>query len=315
MKKQYVSDLKAGQLVQDIFYLANREIRDRKGGGSFLVLELSDRTGSISGKVWDNAKTLSLQAIPGQFLKISGSVREYSGSIEIAVSDLTIIPYDQIAKDDFIPKSQYNREELFAELKEYLIQITNPFLSKLVNRFLEDKEFVEQFKLAPGAARVHHAYLGGLLEHTVFMLRLSKTMAKVYPKIDYPLLVTGIILHDVGKVKEYVYDKVIDHTLEGRLLGHIVQGYEMISTQIDEIKGFPAELRRVLLHMILTHHGHLEFGSPKTPKFVEAFLLHMLDYIDARAMMFQEATEKNKGVKWTEYHQFLETNVYIKDQE
>jgi 3'-5' exoribonuclease len=315
MKKQFVSDLRAGQFVQDIFYLKNRELRDKRGGGNFLILELVDRTGTISGKVWDDAKAMMDIALPGQYVRISGTVREYGGSTELAISDLIQIPPEQVSREDFIAKSRFNQDEMLAELKESFALITNPYLLKLVNNFFNDTEFTEQFKTTPGAATVHHAYLGGLLEHTVCMLRLSKDIAKVYPEVDCPLLVTGIILHDVGKIKEYTYDKAIDHTYEGRLLGHIVMGYEMVSAKIDQIPDFPAELKRVLLHMILTHHGHLEFGSPKTPKFVEAFLLHILDYTDARVMMFLDVVEKNKDVKWTEFHRFLETNVYIKDQE
>ena len=315
MKKQFVTDLRAGQSVQDIFYLVGREVRDRRDGGSFLILELTDKSGKIYGKIWDNAKTVIELAIPGNFYQITGSVKEYGGANEIAVKDLTEVPLERIAKEDFLPTSRFNSDELLSELKSYFNLIKNQFLAKLINNFFDDEEFVEQFKTAPGATSVHHAYLSGLLEHTVYMLRLSQSIEKIYPEVDYSLLLTGIILHDVGKIKEYIYEITIDHTYEGRLLGHIVMGYEMVNAKIDQITDFPTELKRVLLHMILTHHGHLEFGSPKTPKFVEAFLLHILDYTDARVMMFRDATEKNKGAKWTEYHQFLETNVYIKDQE
>ncbi|MEO0115349.1 MAG: HD domain-containing protein [candidate division WOR-3 bacterium] len=313
MKHQFVKDLKAGQLVQDVFYLVSREIRDKKDGGFFLILQLSDKTGTIEGKIWDDAKTWLDLATPGQFFQISGLAREYSGSLEIAIKEISKVPIETVSKSDFLPTSQFNLDDLLSELKSYFSQIKDPYLLRLVENFFADDEFVEQFKTAPGAASVHHTYLGGLLEHTVYMLRLAKEIGKVYPEIDCSLLLTGIILHDVGKIKEYSYEKVIDHTFDGRLLGHIVMGYEMVSAKIAEIPNFPQELRRMLLHMILTHHGHLEFGSPKTPKFVEAFLLHILDYTDARVMMFREAQAKNKGVKWTEYHKFLETNIYIRD--
>lgn len=313
MKKQFAKELKPGQVVQDVFYLVHRELRDRRDGGSFLILELADKTGTISGKIWDDAKTLFDLAIPGQFVRITGTVREYSGALEISVKELTLVPITEISQDDFIPKSRFKLEELLAELKEYFNFIDNEYLLKLVKSFFDDEEFVEQFKTAPGATKVHHAYLGGLLEHTVLMLRLTKGIPNSYPEIDYPLLVAGIILHDVGKIKEYCWEKAIAHTDEGKLLGHIVMGYEMVSNKIDQIPNFPAELKRVLLHMILTHHGRLEYGSPKTPKFVEAFLLHILDNTDARVMMFLDAKAKNPGGKWTEYHQFLETEIYLKD--
>jgi len=224
MKKQFVKDLKAGQSVEDVFYLLGREIRDRRDGGSFLILLLTDKTGSIEGKIWNNVEDYIESSIPRQFVRIAGSVREYSGVTEIAVKELKPVPIEEIDKVDFLPTSRFNPDEMLAELKGYFAQITNPYLLKLMENFFDDKEFVEQFKTAPGAASVHHAYLGGLLEHTIYMLRLSKEIAKVYPEVDYSLLVAGIILHDVGKIKEYIYDKVIDHTFEGRLLGHIVMG-------------------------------------------------------------------------------------------
>lgn len=315
MKKQFVKDLKAGQSVQDIFYLIGREVRDRRDGGSFLILALTDKSGKIYGKIWDNAKQVIEYAIPGNFYQITGSVKEFGGANEIAVRDLNEVLLEQVAKEDFLPASRFNLDEMLAELRGYFNLIKNPYLVKLIESFFQNEEFVVQFKTVPGGARVHHAYLGGLLEHTVLMLRLAKDIPKAYPEVDYSLLIAGIILHDVGKIKEYVYDKTIDHTYDGRLLGHIVMGYEMVSAKIDEIPDFPDELKMVLLHMILSHHGRLEFSSPKTPKFVEAFLLHILDYTDARVMMFRDVVEKNKSVKWTDYHQFLETNVYIKDQE
>ncbi len=171
MKRQFIKDLKAGQLIQEIYYLVGREIRDKRDGGSFLILELTDKTGSISGKIWDDAKEFMNLTIPGQFVRISGSVREYAGNNEITIKELATVPIEEVTKADFLPTSRFNPDELLTELKTYFEQIENPYLLKLINLFFDDKEFVKQFQIAPGAASVHHAYLSGLLEHTVYMLR------------------------------------------------------------------------------------------------------------------------------------------------
>jgi 3'-5' exoribonuclease len=146
------------------------------------------------------------------------------------------------------------------------------------------------------------------------MCRIARVIPQVYPEVNHDLLLTGIILHDVGKTREYVYEKAIDHSLDGRLIGHIVTGYQMVQDKIAAIPDFPAEPARMLLHIILSHHGQMEFGSPKTPKFAEALIVHFLDNLDARVAMFRDAVEKNPNVKWTDFHQYLETNIYIPDK-
>ncbi|MEO0109065.1 MAG: OB-fold nucleic acid binding domain-containing protein [candidate division WOR-3 bacterium] len=313
MKKQFVKDLKVKTAVSDIFYLSTREVKDRRDGGQFLRLELSDKTGTIAAVMWDNIAVVLDSVNPGTFVRANGVVGEYQGRLQMTVALLQPVNEREVSPGDFLAVSQYPIEEMYAELRGYFEEVTDPHLRRLLDLIYSDETFVYRFKNAPGGARVHHAYLGGLLEHTVFMLRAARSFKSTYPELNYPLLVTGIILHDIGKVDEYKYDLVIDHTLDGRLLGHVVMGYRRVDTAIRALGEFPEELARMLMHMMLRHHGEMEFGAPKTPKFFEAYLLHMIDHIDAWAAMFRETVAANPGTKWTDYNNYLETNVYIPD--
>jgi 3'-5' exoribonuclease len=312
MKKQFVKDLAVGNKVNDVFYIRERRQLEKRDGSKFLILELSDKTGSISGKIWDYVDVLSSIAVPGNFVKIDGTVSEYNGEIQITVSNLHKAADKEVSSSDFLASSKHDIEKMYQELSGYIESIKDPDYKKLLDSLFSDAEFTRQFKSAPASTGIHHAYLGGLLEHTLFMLRNSKAVPNVYPEVDYSLLVAGIILHDVGKIREYLYDKVLAHTDEGYLIGHIVVGYEIVKAELDKIAGFPELKKQLILHIILSHHGQRDFGSPITPKFAEAYLVHTLDNLDARMMMFRDMTEKNSDVKWTEYHPFLETRIFVK---
>lgn len=313
-KRQFIKDLAVKTPVSDVFYLASREVKDRRDGGQFLRLELADRTGTIVAVVWENVAAAIDVARPGAFVRVNGIVGEYAGKPQLTVAFIQPVPETEIRSEDFIAVSKYPADELFQELRAYFDEVTSPPLRQLLELVFSDAETERQFKLAPGGVRVHHAYVGGLLEHTVFMLRASRSLKATYAEIDYPLLVAGIILHDLGKIDEYRYRTVIEHTDEGRLVGHVVMGYRRVDAAIRQLEAFPVELSKMLLHMMLSHHGEMEFGAPKTPKFVEAYLLHMLDHVDAWSAMFREAAAANKGVRWTDYNTYLETNVYLPDR-
>lgn len=311
MKQQFARELKPNAAVDDVFYLVRRDIKERRDGAAFLTFLFQDRTGQVPGIMWDRVEdALACVEGPG-FYRIVGKLGDYQGKPQLTVT--AIYPADpaKVSRDDFVAASRYDRSEMLTRIKSYAGQVKNPHLHALLDSFFTDADFVEQFSLAPGGVAVHHASLGGLLEHTLFMCRQAETAAEVYEEVDADLLMTGVILHDVGKIREYVYETALDHTFDGRLLGHIVMGYEIVKDRIAAIDGFPEELARMLLHIILAHHGHMEFGSPKTPKFVEAFIVYFLDNLDARVAMFRDAVARNRGVQWTDYHPYLETNVYI----
>jgi 3'-5' exoribonuclease len=314
MKRQFVKDLKTGLLVNDVFLCGRRDVRERRDGVPFLTFEFRDKTGSINAIMWDKVEDALNYCAPGSFCRVQGRVGDYQGKPQLTVSLVFPVEQSEISRADFLAVSCYDPQELLTELQGYVGAVKEPSLRRLLDSFFGDKGFVASFTGAPAAQQVHHACVGGLLEHTVFMCRVARTIPDVYAEVNRDLLMTGIILHDVGKTREYVYETHIDHSLDGRLVGHIVTGYEMVQERIAAIKDFPVETGRMLLHIILSHHGQMEFGSPKTPKFVEALIVHFLDNLDARIAMFRDAVAKNPNVKWTDFHQYLETNIYIPDK-
>lgn len=313
MKRQFIKDLKPGTLVNDVFFCTRLDLKERRDGGRFITFELRDRTGSLPAIMWDNIEDGLTYIARGGFCHIQGKAGDYQGKLQITVSALFPVDPVQVSRSDFLPVTRFDRTALLQELKTYITSIKKPPLRQLLDSFFNNPKFIEQFALAPAAVRVHHAYLGGLLEHTVMMCRQVDSLAATYPELDRDLIFAGVILHDVGKVREYSYDLVIDHTNEGKLLGHIVLGYQMVLEKINAIADFPEDLRKIILHIILAHHGENEYGSPKTPKFPEAFIVFALDYLDSRLAIFRSAMEKNKGVHWTDYNDFLDTEVYIKN--
>ncbi len=318
MKKQFVKDFlddkMVGAKVNDIFYIRYCRQLKTRDGRDFIILELTDKTGTIQGKIWDKVNSLKELCSPGNFVEVTGNVSTYDEEVQLKINDINIIDDKKISADDFIPSSRLNIEEMYKELLGYFDAVKDKDYRKLLDTLFSNTEFVNKFKKAPASTGIHHGYLGGLLEHTLFMLRLSSSVPNVYEEVDYSLLVTGLILHDIGKITSYVYEKVIDHTDEGHLIGHIVRGYEITKNVIGKIPDFPISKKELVLHIILSHHGLRDYGSPVTPKFAEAFMVHDLDNLDARMMMFRDATEKNPDVKWTEYHQFLETRIFVKPQ-
>jgi 3'-5' exoribonuclease len=312
VKKQFIKDLRPGTQVDDIFYCSRRDVRDRRDGGAFLMLEFRDKTGAVNAVMWDRVEDALRCIETGGFYRVQGKFGEYQGKPQLTVSIVYPADMADVARDDFVAASRYDRQAMMTELRGFIAAVKNVHLRALLDAFFDDAKFAEQFSLVPAGARVHHAYLGGVLEHTLMMCRAAQAFPENYAEVDRDLLLTGIILHDIGKLREYVYDIAIDHTPDGRLLGHLVMGCQMVEDKIAGIDDFPAELSKLIRHIILSHHGELEFGSPKTPKFVEAFLVFSLDHLDSRVAIFREMVEKNKHVKWTDYNEYLESNVYVR---
>lgn len=314
MKRQFVRDLRPGVLVNDIFFCSRRDVRERRDGAPFVTFEFRDRSGSINGIMWERIEDALDLCPPGTFCRVQGRVADYQGRLQLNVSSVLPAERSEIDRQDFISTTPYDTDELLTELRHFIGSIEDRFIRQLLDSFFSDQDFVAKFVTSPAAQAVHHAYIGGLLEHTVFMSRLADAVAAVYHELNRDLLLAGTILHDIGKTCEYSYETAIDHTLDGRLIGHIAIGYQMVRERIAAITDFPAETARMLLHIILSHHGELQFGSPKTPKFAEALIVHFLDNLDARTAMFREAVARNPATKWTEFHQYLGTNIYIPDR-
>jgi len=316
MKSQYAEELRSGQNVKEVFVLSWKSIKDKKDGGVFAVLEFSDRSGTIQGIAWDNVvESLSALSV-GDFVFVVGNVNEYNERLQIVVTSIRRIDDDEIDPEDFLPRTEEDIETAFSVIKDFLDNIKDVHLKQLLNAIFKDKDFIEKFKHAPAAKRVHHAYIGGLVIHTRNVLRLIDKVNDVYPDLNFDLLVTGGLLHDIGKVYEYTYTRSIDFSTQGRMFGHIVIGYELVADKIKQIPDFPESLKLRLLHMILSHHGEYEWGSPKQPSFPEALILHFLDNLDSKVEIMTSARKKNKGMHkdWSDYHPFLEREIYLSEE-
>jgi len=277
-----------------------------------MTLLLGDRTGEVQAILWEGAEEKYPLLAQGDLVSVSGRVREYAGTLQINLDHISVYEDKDFDPADFLPVSSYNREEMLQALKQIIEGVKNPSLRELLDRFFLDNAWLKAFATAPAAKKNHQAYLGGLLEHTLKVTEAANKMADVYPQVDRDLLIAGAVLHDIGKIEEYQFDKNIDFTDQGRLLGHIVIGLQKIEEKLQELNGFPESLRLKLLHIITSHHGNYEWQSPKRPKFLEAAIIHHLDNMDAIVDMFSTAAGESYDPKsaWTGWVKGLERFVY-----
>jgi 3'-5' exoribonuclease len=304
MKDFYISDAARfeNQAVMSYFLLAAFSLRDRKGsGGQYLALTLADKTGQFDARMWDDFAEVVEHCSEGCYVKVQGQVSKYNGKYQITVSKMRSAAASEIDTADFVPTTKFDVAEMSAELRGYVAAFKSEPLRRLVLAFLDDPEIGPAFVVAPAAKRLHHAWIGGLLEHVLHLVRVCLATAPFYPEVEPDLLVTGAILHDMGKVRELSWRSSFDYTLEGQLIGHIsiVQG--MLHEKIAQLNAtgekFPDTLRVLIEHMILAHHGKLEFGSPKLPMTPEAMLLSALDDLEAKfqALRNEFAAAKAEG--------------------
>jgi 3'-5' exoribonuclease len=317
MKSQYIEELKSGLTVKENFILSRKILREKRDGGMYAMLELSDCTGAIEAVAWDNVVESLGSISTGDVVFVSGTVNEYNNRLQIVVQSIRRTDDGDIDPKDFLPETEENREQVFEQIVQHGKKVKDPHLISLQDIFFSDARLIAQFKLAPAAKRAHHAYLGGLMVHTRNVLDLSERIATVYASVNRDLLVTAGILHDIGKVYEYQFIKSIDFSTEGRMLGHVVIGYELVARMIEGMSDFPDILRCKVLHMILSHHGEFEWGAPKLPVFVEALILHFADNLDSKVAMMTESLKKYKGHDrdWSDYHPYLERELYVREDE
>lgn len=311
-KNIYVSEIKEKEKVEGVFLVSKKETALSRNGNLYLILRLVDRTGEIEGRVWEGAESLAEGFEKNDFVSVKGWAVPFQGGIQINISAIERFPEEKISLHDFLPSSKRDPEEMMEELKGLIRSMKDPYLKKLLILFVEDREVSSLWKIAPAAKNMHHAYLGGLLEHTLSLSRLVMDVARHYRDINRDLLLTGAILHDIGKIYELSYERIFDYTDEGRLLGHIMIGVEMVEKKASTIPGFPEELKMLVKHMILSHHGHLEYGSPKKPKTPEAIMLYYLDDMDAKVQSVQRLIEdeRDTGSNWTSYHRLYGRHIY-----
>ena len=310
-KKKFVSDISAGDSVGDVFVLAEKSMAHKRDGNPFLNVVLADNSGQIKGVVWDNVAQIASGVNAGDFVHVAAQVGEFRGMLQLVVKSMSAVPAADVAPEDFLPASTRDVEKMFERLKALTDSIASPGLRSLMDACWNDADLVRRFKRAPAAKKMHHAYLGGLIEHTLSMALLADKVAGHYGGVDRDLLIVGAVLHDMGKIRELTYDMAIDYTDEGRLLSHITIGLEIVQDKIQTLAEFSPEQAALVKHMIVSHHGAREFGSPEPPKTIEAVLLNYIDEIDSRVNAIREfIAADDPDAPWTAYHRLLERQFF-----
>ena len=310
MKSLYAADIREHQPVDSLFLVSAKNQGVTKGGNSYLVLKLLDRTGDIEARLWERADELGRGFERNDFVRVRGQAVLYQGKVQIRAQDIMRVEGTNVAAEDFLPKSAFDPAAMLEELKGILGSISDPHLRALAEGFFADQELMELLKRAPGAKTIHHPYLSGLLEHTLSLLKLILKVVEHYRGIDIDLLLMGGFLHDIGKVYEFSFDRAVDYTDAGQLLGHLVMEVEMVNDKIAAIADFPENLALRIKHMLVSHHGAYEFGSPKLPQTLEAVILHALDDLDGKIQAIQNLPEKEPGSKWTAFHRAYGRSFY-----
>ena len=318
MKSPTVADLKAGKANGGLFLVQSKDVREGKTGKKYMSLSLMDSTGEIDARMWDNVETASVAFERDDFIRVEGETQEYQGKQQLIVHRLKKASDEEVDLQDFLPSSKRDLDEMFAELQAIVAGLSNPHLKALLEAIFADTRIAEGFRIAPAAKSIHHAWLGGLCEHVLSMCELARRVAQHYVALGYPvdldLLLAGSILHDIGKIDELSYGRSFSYSTPGQLLGHIVIGVQIVEEKQRGLPGFPPKLRMLLEHMILSHHGQLEFGSPKLPVFMEALLLAQIDNLDSKMAIMRSSVDKDRDAEaeWTCYNPALERQLLDK---
>ncbi len=302
----WIKDIQQGDSVQGLYMVREKRLGKTRRGDAFLTISLADRTGDVEAKVWDHAEEVSSRFKTGDVLDIEGSATSFRDRIQLTLSRLEVVN-GEVDYSLFLESSIESPGRMVAQLRKLMQEIRDPHLKALIERFFSDGQFMHLFEKAPAAKNFHHNYLGGLLEHTLSVCGIIRQVADHYPHLDRDLLLAGAFLHDIGKVRELSWDLQIEYTDEGRLVGHLVEGTLLLEEKLTGLKEFPRDLASRLKHLILSHHGEYEFGSPKRPKFLEAFVLHLADDLDAKVNGLGRFFEKDgREGTWTDYNRLFD---------
>ncbi len=306
---RYIGELREGDMVSDTYLCKQKQTLTTKAGKNYYSLLLQDKSGTIDAKVWDCAGIDYFDAM--EYIKVDGQVISFQGGLQLNVKRVRRSGEGEYDPKDFVPTTNKNIDEMYRELLKYISSITHPHLKKLAESFfVEDKTFANKFKMHSAAKNVHHGFAGGLLEHTLGVVRLCEYFANMYPKLNRDLLLVAAMFHDIGKTEELSGFPENDYTDDGQLLGHIFIGAEMIGARIKTIANFPPQVGSCLRHCILSHHGELEYGSPKKPAIMEAFALNFADNADAKLQTMMELLESgDEKATWLGFNRMFETNI------
>ena len=317
MPRRYINQLGHQEAVHEVFLAADKQLRPNRNGNLYLQVELRDRTGALATRVWNATESLYNSFENGDFVLVEGTTQVYQGALQLIASQITPVSGDEVDAADFMPLSQAAIDRLAARLAELLRGMSNPHLRTLAECFLLDTQFMARFAQAPAGVKNHHAYHGGLLEHVVNVMELARLVAGRYEMLDDDLLLMGAFLHDAGKIEELAYQRGFSYTDEGQLIGHVVMGVAMLEAKLAEAERLagepvPTELALRLKHMIVSHHGAYEFGSPKLPMTLEAVALNLIDNVDAKLHGWQQLMrdDPNADSRWTNFNQQLGRKLF-----
>ncbi|NOY14076.1 MAG: HD domain-containing protein [Deltaproteobacteria bacterium] len=312
MKQIYVEQIRERDQLESVFLVRDKITAMAKNGKPYMTLKLMDRTGEVEARIWDRVDQLSSYFEKNDFVQVQAKASVYLGKMQLIVQDLRRVEEATVSLADFLPVSARDPQQMRRELDELLASLTDPHIIALLRAFFDDQQFYARYSQAPAAKGMHHVYLGGLLEHSLAVAALASDMAGRYPQINRDLLIAGALLHDIGKVEELSYQRSFDYTDQGKLLGHIIIGVQMIEDRVREIADFPQQLAVLLKHLLLSHHGQYEYGSPKRPKFLEAVVLSFVDDLDSKINGIQTHIDKepNREGNWTSYHRLYDRYFY-----
>ena len=316
MQRQFIAGLQARDQVDEIYRVVDKQVRANRQGADYLLLQLMDRTGQISGLRWNAGQSLYETFSKGDFLRVVGGTQLHNGVLQLIVQDFQVVPVGKVNLEDFATSNPGQIDDWFKELKERLTTLGNPDLARLMNDYFSDESIVSKLRRAPAGVKTHHAYEGGLLRHVLDLVRIADAVAPHYPQLDRDLLLAGVFLHDLGKLVELSFDGELTYSDAGQLLGHLVQGAMELELRAAKIAAssqpIPPQLILRLQHMIVSHHGQLDHGSPKVPMTIEAIVLHFLDDMDAKVNAATELIEsdRNSDSVWTAFHPTLGRKLF-----
>ena len=317
MAHLFVNKIQAGAQIDDVFMVSQAILRSTTRGDLYIAMFLGDKTGKVNGRMWQATEEV-FNSLPKEgFIRVIGRSEVYQNALQIVADRISVVPNEQVELMDYLPRTEKNVEQMFGDIKKILAKIKNSHIRALLKEFFLDKELMKAFCTAPAAMSNHHAYLGGLLEHTHNMLNTADAILPFYPELQADLVLAGIFLHDMGKTAELSYEMAFGYTDSGQMLGHIVQTTIMIDKKADSAAAGGQPIDKDILtsleHIVIAHHGQYEFGSPKLPATAEAFLVGYLDNIDAKMNQVKDKVQNDPGdTDWTGYVTSLESRLYRK---
>ncbi|HIJ67562.1 MAG TPA: HD domain-containing protein [Planctomycetes bacterium] len=317
MAHLFINQIEPGVQINDVYMVTQPILRNTTRGDLYIAMYLSDMTGKVNGRMWRTTEAVYSRLPSEGFIRIRGVAELYQGTLQIVVNDFVVVEADTVSLSDYMPRTKKNISEMLSETKRILAEVRHQGLNALVDEFLGDADFMREFAAAPGGMQIHHNYLGGLLEHTHSMLKVARAILPLYPQIQADLVLTAVFLHDAGKTKELSYQMGFSYTDPGQLLGHMVLGIQMIDKKVDALAKKNIVIDPTVLdslkHIILSHHGQYDFGSPKLPATAEAFFVYYIDNLDAKMNQVTELINNHPGnADWTAYQKTLETKLYRK---